>query len=135
MEIKDYSDLTQFVGDEFCKMQDNFGVNKPSNKFIEYNEKTLMKYVALYDKPLYKNEKRELALKEAIATMPHGWVWKLFHPGLWAKIKELQEIEKKKTPKEEKKKEEKKNVSDTSVPMVVPSISQYPDVVEENQTS
>lgn len=133
MEIHDYSDLTQFVGDEFCKMQDNFGVNKPSTEFIKYNEKTLMKYVALYDKPLYKNEKRDLALKEAIATMPHGWLWKLFHPALWAKIKELQGIEKRKGLKE--KKEEKTSVPETIVPMVVPDISQYPEVVEENQSS
>lgn len=133
MEIHDYSDLTQFVGDEFCKMQDNFGVNKPSTEFIKYNEKTLMKYVALYDKPLYKNEKRDLALKEAIATMPHGWLWKLFHPTLWAKIKELQGIEKRKELKE--KKEEKTSVPETIVPMVVPDISQYPEVVEENQSS
>lgn len=131
MEIKDYSDLTQFVGDEFSKMQDNFGVNKPSNEFIKYNEKTLMKYVALYDKPLYKNEKRDLALKEAIATMPHGWLWKLFHPTLWAKIKELQGIEKKKEPTKEKK--EKNHPPETTVPMVVPSVSQYPEVLEENQ--
>ena len=130
MEIKNYSDLTQFVGSEFSKMQDNFGVNKPSNEFIKYNEKTLMKYVALYDKPLYKNEKRDLALREAIATMPHCWLWKLFHPTLWAKIKELQGIERKKEPKAKKK--EKQPVPETTVPMVLPSASQYPEAIEES---
>ena len=24
---------------------------------------------------------------EAVETMPHGWIWKLFHHDLWMKIK------------------------------------------------
>lgn len=131
MEIKDYPALTDFVGKEFMKMQDNFGVNKPSKDFIEYNEKTLMKYVALYDKPLYNKQKRELILQSAIETMPHSWLWKMFHPILWKQIKELG-IVKKKEKKEEKDKSSKKQT--TEVPMVVPSASQYPDLVESQNS-
>lgn len=87
MNIQDFSDLTQFMADETFKMQENFGIKKHSEKLIKFQEKTLIKYVKLYDKPLYRKAKRELAFQEALDTMPHCWIWKIFHPDLWLKIK------------------------------------------------
>lgn len=87
MEIRDFSNLTDFVYDEYLKMTENFGIKKPSDSLIDYTEKTLKKYIKLYDKPLYRRAKRELILSEAIDTMPHGSVWKFFHYSLWQKVK------------------------------------------------
>lgn len=85
MEIHNFSDLTQFVYDEYLKITENFGVQNPSTDMIDFTERTLKKYVKLYDKPLYKAAKRELKIQEAIDTMPHGKVWKFFHSDLWKK--------------------------------------------------
>ena len=131
MEIKDYSELTGFVGSEFEKMQD-LGIQRPSQNFIKYNEQTLMKYVKLYDGPLYRQEKRNLALKEAISTMPHGWLWKLFHPILWGQIKAMPEYRKEKKVKVKKTKEDKKSA--INVPMTLPIPDQYP-YIGDNETS
>ena len=128
MEIRNYSDLTDFVMRESAKLED-MGVKKPSQSFIKYNELTLMKYIKMYDKPLYRKEKRKLVLQEALDTMPHGWVWKLFHPELWRKIKEikLKEAQQEKKQKEDKGKLAKPPVE---VPMVLPNASQFPDLTE-----
>lgn len=93
MKIEEYEDLTQFIYNEFDKMTATYGHIKPSDDFIKFNEQTLMKYTKLYYKPLMRKQKREIALMEAIDTMPHGFVWKLFHHDLWQKIKALQKSE------------------------------------------
>ena len=87
MQIDNFSDLTQFVYDEYLKITENFGVQKASESMINFTEKALKRYVKLYDKPLYKSAKRELQIKEAIETMPHSWWWKFWHYDLWQKVK------------------------------------------------
>lgn len=104
MEIKDYKDLTEFISDESLKVQENLGAHKVSTKMLKFTEDNLMKYVKLYDGPLYRREKRQLALQEAIETMPHGFFWKIFHWSLWQKIKSLQNAEKQKAKVIKKKK-------------------------------
>lgn len=94
MKIKEFSELTQFIYDEYSKMSENFGTQQPSESFIKYTEKTLEKYTKVYDKPLFKQTKRDAELMEALNTRPHNWIWKLFHNRLWAKIKEIEKQEK-----------------------------------------
>lgn len=91
MEIKDYSDLTDFISNENIKTQENFGAKKASNKMMKFMEDNLIKYVKLYDKPLYKREKRKIAYDEAVDTIPHSFIWKIFHSTLWRKIKPIQD--------------------------------------------
>lgn len=90
MEIRNFSDLTQFVYDEYLKITENFGIQTASESMIEFVEKNVKKYTKLYSGPLYRSAKRELILREAIETMPHGFIWKIFHWDLWQKIKKLQ---------------------------------------------
>lgn len=116
MEIRDYKDLTEFIADEQIKFQENFGATKVSSKMLKFTEDNLMKYVKLYDRPLYRREKRQLALQEAIDTMPHGFFWKIFHWSLWQKIKALQIAEKQKGKVIKKKKDK-------------PSV-QFPEIVK-----
>lgn len=113
MEINDFSELSNFIADENLKIQENYGVQKLSDKMIEFSEKNILKYAKLYDKPLYKKEQRKIALQMAIDTMPHGFLWKIFHWDLWQKIKPI-----KKT----------KKVSSTSLHKEQPQ-TLYPDIV------
>ncbi len=99
MEIKDYSDLTDFISTENLKTQENFGAKKASNKMMKFMEDNLIKYVKLYDKPLYRREKRKIAFDEAVDTIPHGFIWKFLHSSLWRKIKPCQQEFLKRTKK------------------------------------
>ena len=85
-DIQDFSELTDFIQNEYVKLSEEFGIKKASDSMLSFIEKALKKYFVLYDKPLYRMAKRELKLKEAIDTMPHGKLWKFFHSGLQAKI-------------------------------------------------
>lgn len=129
MNIRNYSDLTNFVFDEYSKMQDNFGTKRPSEDFLIQNEKMLMRYVKLYSRPLYKKQKRELELMNAIDTMPHGWIWKIFHPSLWAKIQEGEKQKKEYLETAKAETTETNNVHVT-VPIVLPK-NEYPDIYND----
>ncbi len=98
MDLDNFSDLSDFIYHEYEKMSDAFGLQQIPSKSIKFAEKSIRKYTKLYDKPLYKKEKRELKLKilldkndlrvrKAIDSMPHCWLWKKFHSKLWAKMK------------------------------------------------
>lgn len=91
MDIKNYSDLTDFISNENLKTQENFGAKKASETMMKFMEDNLIKYVKLYDKPLYRREKRKIAFDEAVDTIPHGFIWKFFHTSLWQKIKPFQQ--------------------------------------------
>lgn len=90
LKINNVSDLTDFIYSESSKMTTKLRAKHSSAKFVEFTERTIEKYIKLFDKPLYRQTKRELKLQEAINTMPHGLLWKLFHWDLWVKIKNLE---------------------------------------------
>lgn len=90
LNINNVSDLTDFIYSESSKMTTKLRAKHSSAKFVEFTEKTIEKYIKLFDKPLYRKTKRELILQEAIQTMPHGLLWKLFHWDLWVKIKNME---------------------------------------------
>lgn len=88
MEINDFSDLTQFIEDEYLKSSEVFRTTKPSEKTLKMIDNEIIKYSLLYSKVIYEREKRKIALDEAIRTMPHGKIWRFFHPSLWRQIQE-----------------------------------------------
>ena len=110
MQFNDFSELTSFIYLEYEKLKDNFDIKHSSQKFVKFVEDTLQKYISLYDKPLYIKAKRDLSVQIAIDTMPHGFVWKIFHPTLWGLVKERLKIKKKKKSKPKRKKSEAKTV-------------------------
>lgn len=85
MDINNYSDLSNFVFSEYEKLQD-FGVAKPPAYVLKVMDKSCIKYMKLYSRPLYRKQKAKLKLQEALDTMPHGIIWKLLHPKLWAQV-------------------------------------------------
>lgn len=127
MKIEEYEDLTQFIYNEFDKMTATYGHIKPSDEFIKFNENTLMKYTKLYDKPLMRKQKREIVLMEAIDTMPHGFLWKLFHYDLWQKIKLLQKTEDSEIKSRKESFQDKETTVEVCTPTVVKKTT-LPDV-------
>ena len=123
MKIENFSDLTSFINEENLKLQESFGININSKMMIRYVEKTLKKYVKLYDKPLYRKVKRELELEEALDTMPHSFMWKMFHSKLWAKIKMLEKQEEQSKAENTVSKAESKPIQTSLVPVVIKSVS------------
>lgn len=129
MDLENFSDLSLFIYSEYEKMSDAFGLQHLPEKSIKFAEKSIRKYTKLYDKPLYEKEKRELQLKIALDTMPHSWLWKLFHSKLWARMKlVLSQNENSETTQvvEESKQSEK---TDILVPAVI--FPKEYDVLEE----
>ena len=95
MQINNFSELSQFIYEEYDKMSETFNLVNPSTDFIKYVEKSLKKYTKLYNKPLFKRAKIELQIQSTINTMPHGKIWQFFHKKLWLKVQDrLQEAEK-----------------------------------------
>ena len=123
MNIQNFSDLTSFINDENLKLQESFGINVNSKTMIRYVEKTLKRYIKLYDKPLYRRVKRDLELQEAIETMPHSWVWKIFHSKLWNKIKLLKNNEPIQKVESTTIQPETKPIETSLVPVVIKSVS------------
>ncbi len=123
MNIQNFSDLTSFINDENLKLQESFGINVNSKTMIRYVEKTLKRYIKLYDKPLYRRVKRDLELQEAIETMPHSWVWKIFHSKLWNKIKLLKDNEPIQKVESTTIQPETKPVQTSLVPVVIKSVN------------
>ena len=123
MKIENFSDLTSFINEENLKLQESFGININSKMMIRYVEKTLKKYVKLYDKPLYRKVKRELELEEALDTMPHSFMWKMFHSKLWAKIKMLEKQEEQSKAENKVSGAESKPIQTSLVPVVIKSVS------------
>ena len=137
MEIKDYSDLTNFMSDENLKMQETYGAKKVSPKMLDFSENNLIKYAKLYDRPLYRKAKRKIIFEEALDTMPHGFIWKIFHTSLWRKIKPyqqefLEQIKKtKKPPRMAEAENRAKEELNTLYPEIVKNVS-VPQISEDD---
>lgn len=102
MEIKDFKELTSFVNEEADKFFETYGEKLVVEKLVGSLIKNLIFYFKLEAGYLKRKEMRELKLKEAIETMPHSFIWKLFHPTLWSQIKAIK--------REEDKAEQQKSV-------------------------
>lgn len=83
MNINNFSDLTDFLYNEHDKLSESLGVVNASPSFTRFSERSLMRYAKIYDKPLLRRAKRELRIQIAIDTMPHNFIWKIFHKRLW----------------------------------------------------
>ncbi len=88
MQVKDFKELTSFVNDEADKFFETYGEKLVVADLVGALIKNLTFYFKLEAAYLRRKEKRELKLKEAIETMPHCFIWKLFHYDLWRQIKD-----------------------------------------------
>lgn len=89
MKIEDFKELTNFVNDEADKFFETYGEKLVVSELVVSLVKNLNFYFKLEAGYLRRKEKRELKLKEAIETMPHNFIWKLFHYDVWRQIKAI----------------------------------------------
>lgn len=87
MEINNYSDLSDFVCAEYDKLGEYFNINKAPESVLHTLDKACIRYIKLYNKPLYKRQKLELRIQQAIHTAPHGLLWRIIHRKLWTQCK------------------------------------------------
>lgn len=104
--LNELSDLTQFVHDEFSKIQQAYGLLKMSDKDISKITRTVLTSFKLANLTRKKKLRYYARIDWAIFTAPHSWLWRFFHKKLWAKCLEEIELRKKeeqeaKEPKEE----------------------------------
>ncbi len=136
MEIKDFKELTNFVNDEADKFFETYGEKLVVGKLVGALIKNLIFYFKLEAGYLKRKETRELRLKEAIETMPHSFVWKIFHYSLWAKIKAIKsEQDKVEQEEQEVVKCEQEPVTKELEPVTaVVVVKEEPNIVEIEQT-
>lgn len=126
MEINDFSEASSFAYNESLKMLETFGIKKVPEKRLEFFEKRIDKYVKLYDKPFFEQEKRRIQLKAAFDTMPHGFWWKFFHAKLWKKMKyimEHEEFEQKEKAQEAEETSENNAIVTSAVPVIIQPVA------------
>ena len=133
MEINEFSDLSDFILGEVDKIGEFVDGVGPSKKLIKCMNNQIMKYTKLYSKVLFKTEKQRIKIQEAIKTMPHSPIWKLFNYSLWKKIQEelkFQEIIYSDDIKEESEQEE---VNQQVYYPVLVKENSVPDVCKEDE--
>lgn len=134
-DITDFKDLTSFLYNEYEKLSESFGIQLAPEELINFTVKSLKKYYELFDGPLYRSIQRTVKLREAIETMPHGFIWKFFHYDLWKRVKHelgLDIKDKKEKSVKEEKQSKSKEKENTLLPAVVEKFI-TPVVEEDNE--
>lgn len=87
LEINKFSELTDFVYEEIDKLKGTFGVVKMPQDITDFVANMIKQYCNIYNKPFLAKTKHEAKVLSAIVTMPHSWLWRVFHPQIWKEVK------------------------------------------------
>ena len=130
MIMQEFKELTRAVYDEYENMSETFGLDKVPKKSINFVHKNIKRYSKMYSKPLFLKEKRRLEIEMAFDTMPHGFLWKIFHAKLWKKMQLIMAEEQRHESEEieEEKPEEKPTIQ---VPAVIIEKELVPVIEDE----
>ena len=79
----DLSELNAFVHAEFSSILQVYGFQKMPPKALKAITSGILKRRAIYDKIIHKEDKFRSKVEWAHFTMPHGWLWKMFHRRVW----------------------------------------------------
>lgn len=85
--INDFQQNTDFLNSEFQKLQMVYGGQQiPAGMLKKISNSIWSQYKTLnvLDK---KKTKLKIKIEWAIFTMPHNWLWKMFHSRLWQLVK------------------------------------------------
>lgn len=129
MQIEDYEDLSTFAYNQCDNMADSLGLPSAPKRVIRFMELKLIKYLMLYDKPLFKKAKRDLYINEILETYPPSFFWKLFHP----KLNKLVEQEKKRREKWEKDKKQQCHLDEMAIQYPIEIHTQTQSMIEMPQ--
>lgn len=131
----DFSQLTEFVNNEFQKMREVYGVENFSAKMLNKITGSIWAHYKMLSNLDKKKVKFMIKVEWAKFTMPHNWLWKIFHSRIWKKVKE--ELEKEKNAPQEEPVEDVSVSEDLSlvpkptVPVDLNALS-YPNQIERN---
>ena len=115
MNYTDFSELTQFVHDEHQKIVNTYGPQTVPTKELLVIFRGVSKKFKLYEKLDVWKDKRNIKVEKALFTMPHGWLWKMFHSKTWYYVKQRLEEKNAQPQPDEPPKEE----TPVAVPQVV----------------
>ena len=86
--LNDFSELTDFVHNEFMKLQESYGFKDIGEKNLNKIAKTVLNCFGVANSTTKKKLKYNAKVDWAIFTAPHCWLWKFFNRKLWLKCKE-----------------------------------------------
>lgn len=113
--IEEFSALTDFVHAEFGKIQQLYGLQKMPDKCIKRITNSTLNAFNSFNALNNKKIKFNVKVEWAIFTMPHGFIWKMFHSRLWYHVKKRLEEPQPEEPQEESEEEP----VETLVPQVI----------------
>ena len=88
LDNEQFIELTDFLHSEFQKIFTTYGPQVLPKKYLNSLTNSILKRYGLINKLESKKLKFNIAVDYAVFTCPHNFIWKIFHPRLWAKVKE-----------------------------------------------
>lgn len=131
--INDFQKNTNFLNEEFQKLKMVYGANQIPTGMLNKISNSIWGQYKILSSLDKKKTKLNIKIEWAIFTMPHNWVWKMFHTKLWKKVKmELAEREKQQEPAPEL---EEDNCVDSLMPQVPVDLNalSYPNTLIEDK--
>lgn len=119
IENNEFQNLTEFLHGEFSKMNMTYGIQTPPKGYLDGIANSLLKRYRDVNALERKKLKFNIKVEWARYTMPHGFIWRLFHRRLWLKVKEQMD-----NPQEERLED---NVSAPEPDSLVPEVVVPPD--------
>jgi hypothetical protein len=123
MDNKDYQELTEFTCCQYQTYLETFGDIQAPTDYLKKLFKRTSKREEKFSKYFAFKDDMSIKVSKAIDTMPHGFLWKIFHKKLWCKCKKILEEQ-----------ERLKNLSDSQsltelakTPEVLPAVVKRPD--------
>lgn len=131
MDNKDYQELTEFTCGQYQTYLETFGDISAPADYLQKIFKRTSKREDKYAKYFAFKDDMSIKVSKAIDTMPHGFLWKIFHKKLWRKCKKiLEEQERLKKIEEEslKKLYDPQSLTEPAkTPEVLPAVVKRPD--------
>ena len=87
LENNSFQELTSFLHEEFGKIFETYGVRELPKKYLSALTGSILKRYSYINGLEFKKVKYNVKVEWAKFTMPHGFLWKMFHKKLWSKVK------------------------------------------------
>ena len=85
---EEFKELTQFFHDEYSKIQQAYGIQDIPTRDIKVVTKATTRKLKKYAKLDDWKDVRRIKVQKALFTMPHNFIWKMFHKKLWYYVQE-----------------------------------------------
>ena len=130
----DLHELNTFVNEEFSDILRLYGIQKMPEKALDSQTNGILRRKRIYSKLITKQDKFRVKVEWAYFTMPHNWLWKIFHKRVWYHVKKRIEEEQQNQLQEqlpEVESEQPQVVSPVVVRQVDLSAMSYPSTIQQ----